>query len=358
MAIADIFQQAFNFLIVFITIIFIIALVSPFLLGSERLALPDIFNDACAQEGGVGMLLDLNYDSRSTLFQFMTSQRVNMRMTYPRNTFDILSALFDQTECNLEPEVNKYAGLYLERKNARFLETCVKTPCFCTARTAMDYLTFENLELTACFPRLYAFARTTFDTKFNELTCTSDEQVFEDAVMATLMVLKEKVDCNEEEEECDPLFDLKRKIEARAIIDCYNMFLDLTSIGGSAPVYDYDYIGIKGLFTLTLDNPSNTIITLSGEEMEAAISQYYELTKAGFLSDVQFCTEIPNSDNCYCPFGGNFMISKSGLSGTGILLGIAGSKSSVGANPLSIGSLLIQVQQTPDSCMLDTQTTT
>lgn len=353
MALADMAMQVVNFLIIFVTIIFILTIIGAVIDVDSGAGFSQIFEDACSEESGSGMLQDLSYDERSSLIQFMLpislSGTNDMSMTYPRNTFSILNAYFNDKDCDLQEAADSMAGLYLERKNYKFFETCVDKQCFCAAKTNMDYLTFEDLEYTACFPRLYTFAKGTFNNIISAMSCSNDQAIFKNAVKETLRVLKEGIDC---EENCDANFN---KVEAASIFDCYNMFLDLTDIGGTIQEYDYEYKGVSGLYTLTLDNPSGTLADASGTELESAITEYYSLTRAGLFSEVLFCTEIPNEGNCYCPYSGNYMISKDSLKGSGLLLGVAGSKTE-DVSELDIGSILITISQDANSCTFDTRT--
>jgi hypothetical protein len=357
MALADMVQQVLNFLIVLVTIIFILTLVSAVIITDTGEQVQELFTQMCTQQDGSGMIHDLSYDNRATLLQFMLPQsmsgRVNMRMTYPRNTFAILDSLFDESSCNIKSAANSLIGLYLERTNYRFLETCIDKQCFCAGRTRMNYLTYENLEYTACFPRMYIFAKGTFNDKVNSITCSDDLQVFRDATMQTLEVLKQNIDwCEGEDPNCNPNFNV---FEAQKIFDCYNFLLDLSSIGGTGAKYTFEYRGVTGLYSLTLNNPTGTLQASSGEELESALSEYYDLTKAGIISEIMFCTEIPNEGNCYCPYSGNYMVSKNSLQGSGLLLGLAGSKGG-SIHDLKIGSFLVTATPSTSSCTLNTRT--
>ena len=342
MPIADLLQQVVNFFPVVIIIVVIIALISPFI-SSTSLNIESSFNDIC-KDGDVGILYDLNYDSQTSLAQFMLSQSflstedIDMKLVYPRNTFDIISSLFDNTNCNMEDKINLYSNQYFERKNSNFLEQCVNNACLCVVKTRADYMAYDHLQLTACFPRLYSYkpAHDYFNNNF-PATCVSDLASFTTAIQTTLDYLN--ADDN--------------SAESQAIIDCYYLFSDLGYSEDKTSKYTYTYSGSPGKYLLLINNKNGDLLSQGAEVMEDALNDYYSLTKAGLFTEVSTCYSIPVEDKCYCPYISNFMTSGN----QGLFLGIAGSKYLIGEKSLDVDSFIMQLDNTGSSCQMNVQIT-
>jgi hypothetical protein len=248
MAISDLIIQVIKFLPVLATLIALLAIFSSFM-APTGIEISSSVNDLCSSENGLTVLTDINYDERTSMIQFISSSETDMSLTYPRNTYLILDSIFDDEQGNLGEAVNTMQGLFNNRLNSRFLETCHDNVCFCIVRTGMSFLTYEYSDYTACFPRLYTYAREEFDEYFNlnENPEYPDISNFILTVQGVLEILRE--DTNS---------------EAQKIVECYDWFR----------TYDAYYEGVEGEYFLTADyNGQNNIIQDPSFETP---SRYYE----------------------------------------------------------------------------------
>ncbi len=323
---SDIMMQPFKYLPVLLTLI-TIGIIIFAIIPSPNLAVDSMFNDICSTTGGIGLLNDLSYDASTSLIQFMVSDEARMSFTYPRNTYLVLSSLFDEEE-NLLAAVNLYQGLYNSRSNYRFLESCTEAACFCVVRTEMSFYTYKDLDYTACFPRLYAYTRASFDDYINGLVYENGD--------TDLIIFKESVDY--------VLSTLDPEVEEEeGILECFNWFT----------MYDYDTSGAGGQYFTTFNYDSNymsysILAEDSDEPLYNALTSFYELTKGAFITEVSTCASIPSDNTCFCPYISQFMTA--GVD-EGVFLGISGSYTSVGF-PLDIDTLVYELDVNPDSCLI------
>ena len=309
-------------IIVSFTLLALLEVFSPFFQGSD-IAVNTMFESVCANPEGVGVLNDINYNQKSSLVQLMLPYGAESRFVYPRNTYAILSALFDTESDNLESAVDSMQGLYNERKNHNLLDNCRNNACFCVVRTGMDYITYENLELTACFPRLYAYARNDFDDNFviNNNGALNEWELFGKTIIDTLNGLDDSDEANE-------------------IKECYNWF----------NTYSYIYEGVPGQYFLTIEKKDSELLGADSDTLFEALTSFYSLTRAGLFNEISTCAAIPNEDNCFCPYiNGSIMYSDSTLLGKGLFIGIAGSNLGL-VNDVDVAALITHLDFTGAAC--------
>ncbi len=286
----------------------------------------------CSSEDGVGVLTSLDVDKRSSIVQVRVPLSEDTRFDYPRNTFDILSSLYSNS-LDIVEESQKYKGLLSSRKNYDLLDSCRETTCLCVVRTDMEFMTYRYAELTACFPRLYAYARDKFDYYLEQAPrsdlCNGvsrkecNYNLFRYAVQHTVAFL-EREDNSE---------------EAAGIVECYNMFDE----------HNFVYDGEEGKYFFIAEGDD----ILVNNDVEANfLEDYYSLTKLGLFSDISSCVEIPKDEgSCFCPYLSNTLVSKD-YGSEGIVLGIAGSYGGNNQANVDIAAFILSVDKVKDCHIL------
>ncbi len=314
----------------FFVAVFIGALIS-FLTPTKSNQADDIVKllyQTCNSEDGVGVLTSLEVDRKSSIIQVRLPLSEDTRFDYPRNTFDVLAAL-DSNSLDIVEESKKYPSLLSARKNYDILDKCRRTTCLCVVRTDMPFMTYKNAELTACFPRLYAYARSRFDFYLRSGASTNmcdglsrkecNYKLFEFATQQTLYYL-------ENEDGSD---------EANEIVECYELF----------DKYHFSYVGEQGQYFFLAQGDE----IMTNNDVEANfLEEYYSLTKLGMFSDISDCIEIPKDEgSCFCPYLSNTLVS-GGSNAEGIVLGIAGSYDENDQGDIDIGAFILSVDKVKD----------
>lgn len=328
MAIDELIMQVVKFFPLIITIIAIIAVISGFVAPSV-LSPGNFFNDLCSAGNELAVLSDINYDSSTSLIQFMISEDTSMEFVYPRNTYDILETVYNrESDINdLSNAVNSMKGLSSSRLNYRFFEACKESSCLCVVRTGSEVISYENLDYTACFPRLYAYAHDSFDNYFNSISESNTVTAFRETTNHVLSELSS--DTSE---------------EAQEIIACYDLF----------DTYSFNYEGLEGKFFLTMNYKTGTSLTSQDSyTIVNSLTNFYDLTKAGLFNQVAACYSIPDDNDCACPYLSNTMIVKDQTLGTGVFLGVAGSNYQRGIiSGLSV-DLIGSLEYSSDACLIE-----
>ncbi|VVB75130.1 Uncharacterised protein [Candidatus Tiddalikarchaeum anstoanum] len=288
-------QHIVNFFIIIPTLLILVALAANFLMSSQA-NLDNFFTDLCSK-GAISTIAGITYDAKTALVQVVIPNNNAMRFTYPRNTFIILSSLFDSNEGNLNTSSKMYEGLFNSRNNANLLQRCSSKACFCAVRSEMDFLTFLDFSYTMCFPRLYTFNKAGFDL------CAQNNANWKGSDMATFKYCVDQ---------------LKQQLtgpdnsEAGIIRRCFE----------TTSTYSFDYSGSAGKYILTMNNGNSDLQTKSGDVLVPILQDLYGLSNAGLFTEVLTCIPIPTKSECSCPYlHGNTMNS-----GRGVFIGIAGSK--------------------------------
>ncbi|MBN1923315.1 MAG: hypothetical protein JW791_00970 [Nanoarchaeota archaeon] len=331
----DLVIQVFKYLpVVFVIVVIGIVLFNVF--PKSEMGLREGVEDICTSQEGLSVLNNLVYDEKTSLVQVMLPEDAETSFTFPRNTFNVLSALQDDVEGNLGEAINLYQGLSNSRKNYVYLDRCKTSSCFCVVKNEMDFFTFRYPELTMCFPRLYSYARSEFDSNFNNYVSTegeTDRDVFEQVIDLTLAGLA--TDASE---------------EATDIKDCYYKLFDKDD-----SIYRFYYGASESEhYYLTIDLKESSILAESNSYLEFVTKEVYRLTKAGLFSEISTCEVIPQKNSCFCPYiQGNFIGSKGRQ--RGIFLGITSSYNSPVS--LDIGALILSMEDTnTQNCLIDIDT--
>lgn len=302
---SDLLTQLFGFFLVVIVIGFITSYVFEILEYGPEFS--SMFRDMCAS-GGSATMTDIEYGPNYAIVQAYVSE--DLDMTYPRNTYDVLSAYQSNDEVGLRESIGSMRGLLSAKKNMQFIEQCSDKPCVCFVKTGMDYFTFEKIEYTNCFPQLYSYARDEFDNCIEDITGASAIELFEGCTNSVI----------------DGLDDSN---EANTIKDCYNYF-KTHNIQRSNSYRSPNVYVVEG--ELDYDNSY------------LALSDFYDLSKAGIISEVISCTSIPTEFDCTCPYEyGNQIVDLDG-----VVVGITGGD--IMSNNLKMNTLTFNIEQETQAC--------
>jgi len=264
----------------------------------------NVFSTIC--EGGEDSILvqDWSYGEKTAFVQIFLDDSQEVEFSYPRNTFSIISSLYDEDERNLIDAIGMYANLFNVRTKSSVneLSKCFGNSCFCKVETEADFINFDNLKYTWCFPLLYSQQKESFDAKFNELDDGSkDLDLFEEVIDSLLS-------------EWRAITEYGDYIEYEQIISCYDQVSSL----------EFSYDGVSGKYFVTLDELGSDLVE-SGDInlLYGVLKDFYSYSKIGYFSTIHDCTVIPDKNDCLCQSDANILIHNNQ-----VFLGMCGSRSS------------------------------